>query len=260
MSESTRSHLRAFGISLTIGLLLIAAAEFVWLWRYIDSQDSLGVDLNYYREIAQRWLDTGVWYTDRQLAGPYETQTLVDNLYPPHALYLFLPWIVQPIFPLWWLLPFGMLGLVIWRMRPRRWFWLVFALILALPKTPVAILYGNSDLWVLFFASAGVLWGWPGVFATFKPSMGPFALVGIHRRSWWIAAAVLAVLTLPQLQLWVLWPSVVLNSSATLEYSLAAYPFMTLPLVARLASTTRPPIRLPSFLARFAPRSTPART
>jgi hypothetical protein len=254
-----RRLVRPLGVAVTAVLLAIAAAEFVWFWRYIDSQHALGVDLNYYREIAQRWMDTGVWYTDRQIAGPYETQTLVDNLYPPHALYLFLPWVVQPLFPLWWLLPFGMLAYVIWRLRPRPWFWLVFALILALPKTPVAILYGNSDLWVLFFASAAVLWSWPGVLVTFKPSMGPFALVGIHRRSWWVAAAILAIATLPQIQLWLLWPRVIEHSSATLEYSLAAYPLMTLPWVARLASTTRPPVRLPSRLGRFVPRSTTAR-
>ena len=253
-----RRYLRPVGFGLTVVLLAVAAFEFVWLWQYIDGQRALGVDLNYYREIAQRWLDTGVWYTDRQLAGPYETQTLVDNLYPPHALYLFLPWVIQPLFPLWYALPLGMLAFAIWRLRPRPWFWLVFAGILALPKTSVPILYGNSDLWVLFFASAGVLWGWPAVFATFKPSMGPFALLGVHRRSWWIAAVALAVLTLPQIQLWLLWPRVIDNSTATVEYSLAVYPLILVPIIARVASTTRPAIRLPGRLQRFVPRSTPA--
>lgn len=55
-----RRYARPVGFALTVVLLAIAVFEFVWLWRYIDGQRALGVDLNYYREIAQRWLDTGV--------------------------------------------------------------------------------------------------------------------------------------------------------------------------------------------------------
>ena len=38
-------------------------------------------------------MTTGVYYTDQQLAGPYVVQTQVHNLYPPHALYLFIPFL-----------------------------------------------------------------------------------------------------------------------------------------------------------------------
>jgi hypothetical protein len=246
-------------VAVTIVLLAIAVFELWMFWGYIDSQRALGTDLNYYKFIAQRWLDTGVWYTDRQLAGPYVQQTLVDNLYPPHALYLFLPFVFVP-FPLWWLIPAGLVAYSIWVLRPAVWSWPILALILALPKTPVSILFGNSDLLVLAFVAAGVVWGWPAVLASFKPSMGVFAFVGMFRRSWWFGVVALAFLTLPQIQLWLLWPQAIRNSSAvTIEYSLANYPFMLLPIVVRLASTTRGPVRLPAMLQRARLRLSPSR-
>lgn len=239
---------RPFQVALTIALLGFAAFEIAWLWRFLDDNQSLGVDHAYYVRVAQRWLDTGVWYTERQLAGPYQTQTLVDNLYPPHALYLFLPFIWIP-YPAWWLIPFALVGYALWRLRPHAWSWPILALIVALPKTPAAILYGNSDLWMLAFTTAGVLWAWPAVFATFKPSLGFFALVGMHRRSWWLAGVLLAIATLPQLPLWLQWPTVVANSSATLEYSISMVPFVAFPIVVRLAASTRPPVSFPPALA-----------
>lgn len=248
MSAAARRLAGPVQVALTVVLLSVALYETAWLWQFLDANRSLGVDHAYYVEIAQRWLDTGVWYTDRQLAGPYETQTLVDNLYPPHALYLFLPFVWLP-FALWWLIPLTLVVYALWRLRPRLWSWPILALIIAMPKTPTAILYGNSDLWMLAFATAGILWGWPAVLATFKPSLGFVALIGIHRRSWWLVAVVLALATVPQLPLWLLWPTVIENSSATVEYSLAMLPFVAFPVVARLASTTRPPVRIPGVLA-----------
>ena len=238
--------LRPVYLAFTVVLLAIAAVEFVLFFQFIDGQKGLGVDLTYYRDISQRWLDTGVWYTERQLAGPYETISLVDNLYPPIALYFFLPWIWLP-FPLWWILPIAMVAYAVWRLRPRAWAWPIMAAILVWPKSPVSILYGNSDLLVVAFVAAGVLWSWPGVLILFKPSMGIFAFVGIRRRSWWIGLGVLALVSLPLLSLWVQWPTVVINSSGTLIYSLSNMPLVALPLVAWLASSTRPALRMPSL-------------
>jgi hypothetical protein len=225
-------------VGLTLVLLAVAVLETVALHRIIDDQDSIGVDLVFYRDIAQRWVDTGVWYTDRQLSGPYETQTLVDNLYPPHALYLFLPWIILPA-PLWWILPFGFVAWTIRRLRPRPWVWPLLALILVLPKSPTLILYGNSDLWVTAFVAAGVLWGWPAILVSFKPSLGFFALIGVRRRSWWVAGVALGLATLPQLPLWLDWPVAISNSTATAGYSAAVIPFIALPVVAWLGSRDR---------------------
>jgi hypothetical protein len=238
--------LRPLVVAVTLVLLGVATYEFVMLWGIIDDQDGIGVDLVFYRDVAQRWLDTGVYYTERQLSGPYVTTTLVDNLYPPHALYLFLPWVVLPAV-LWWAVPAIVIGSTIWWLRPRLWVWPILALIVALPKTPVAILYGNSDLWVATFVALAVRWWWPAVFITFKPSIAFLAALGMTRRSWWVAAVLLGVATLPQLPLWLEWPTAISNSTVTAQYSLAAIPFMILPLVAWLGSSRRAPLRMPTL-------------
>ena len=90
-------------VGLTIVLLGIAAAMAASMWVIIRDQNAIGADPVFFRDIAQRWLDTGEFYTQRQLSGPYTTVTLQDNLYPPSALYLFVPFTVLP-HVLWWIL------------------------------------------------------------------------------------------------------------------------------------------------------------
>ena len=235
-------------VALTLVLLGVAAYEFILLIGIIGDQQALGVDQVYYRDVGRRWLETGVYYTDRQLAGPYVQTTLVDNLYPPHALYLFVPFVFLPAI-LWWLVPLGLVVYALWELRPRPWVWPILALILALPKTGVVVLYGNTDLWVLGLVAGAVLWGWPGVLLSFKPSLGFLGLIGITRRSWWVAAAVLAILSLPMIPLWLDWPTVVRNSQVSAEYSLANIPLMILPVVAWLGSSRRGRPRLPAPVA-----------
>jgi hypothetical protein len=149
-------RLRPLWVGLTIVLLVLAALETVALYRVIDGQQAIGTDLDYYQFVAQRWLDTGVLYTDRQLSGPYVVQTQVDNLYPPHALYLFLPFLVLPDV-LWWILPLGVIGYVVWWCRPVAWVWPILALIVLFPKTPGQILFGNTDMWVAAAIAGGVV-------------------------------------------------------------------------------------------------------
>ena len=230
--------LRPLWVGLTIVLLVLAGIETVALFRIIDGQQAIGTDLDYYQFIAQRWLDTGVWYTDRQLSGPYEVQTLVDNLYPPHALYLFIPFLYLPDI-LWWVIPLGVIGYVVWWCRPVAWMWPVLALIVLFPKTPNQILFGNTDMWVAAAIAGGVRWAWPSVLITFKPSLACFALIGIRSRSWWIAAGVLVIASLPFISLWLDYPTVMINSSAKFWYSFGNLPFFVLPIVAYLGSSRR---------------------
>jgi hypothetical protein len=232
-------RLRPVWVSLTIVLLALAALEAVALYRIIADQHAVGTDLDFFTSIARRWLDTGVWYTDRQLAGPYETQTLVDNLYPPHALYLFLPFLVLPA-ALWWAIPLGTIGAVVWWCRPAVWAWPILALIVLLPKTLNQIIYGNTDMWIAAFVALSVRYAWPATLVTIKPSVLFFAVLGIRSRSWWLAALVLGLLSLPFLALWLEWPTVILNSSSTtFIYSLSNLPFFSIALVAWAVSTRR---------------------
>ncbi len=230
-------------------ILILAGAESLFLYRIIDDQHSVGVDLVYYRDVAQRWLDTGVYYTDRQLSGPYQVQTLVDNLYPPHALYLFVPFVLLPA-ALWWILPLGLMAWVVWWCRPVVWAWPILALLVLFPKTPNQILFGNTDMWVGAAIAAGVRWGWPSVLLSFKPSLGVFGLLGIRSRRWWAAALLVGLASLPFLGLWLQYPTVLGNSTAGWYYSFSNLPFFVIPLVAWLASSRRGPSSLGSWAFR----------
>jgi hypothetical protein len=230
---------RTIWVLLSLLFLAIAAWEAGQLWRIVGDEKAIGIDPVFYQDMGRRWLDTGTFYTERQLSGPYETTTLIDNLYPPIALYLFVPFVFLPLI-LWWIIPLAIIGYVVWQLRPVPWSWPLLALIVALPKTISATIYGNSDLWVAAAASAGLLWHWPGVLAVFKPSLAFFALVGIRHVSWWFMAAILGVLSLPLLPLWLQYPTVMLNSSSTAIYSIGNLPFMFLPIVAWACSPHGP--------------------
>ena len=226
---------------LSLIVLAVAAWEAVALWHIIGSEQAIGVDLVFYRDMGQRWLETGTFYGERQLTGPYETTTLVDNLYPPHALYLFVPFVFLPAI-LWWAIPFVVVVYTILRLRPKPWAWPLLALVVALPKTIAATIFGNSDLWVTAAVAGGVLWGWPATLASFKPSLALFALVGVRRRDWWIGVAVLGLASLPFLTLWLQYPTVMLNTNSNLTYSLSNVPMILLPVIAWVAASRRPPL------------------
>lgn len=247
----TLERLRPVWVALTVVFLALAAVETVALFQVIDGQQAVGVDLEYYRFVAQRWLDTGVYFTDRQLSGPYQVQTLVDNLYPPHALYLFLPFLVLPGI-LWWVVPLGFISAVVWWCRPAAWAWPILAAIVLFPKTPNQIIYGNTDMWIAAFIAGGVRWGWPAVLVTIKPSLVPFALLGIRSRAWWIAALILGVVSLPFLLLWLDYPRAMLNSSANAGYSFGNLAFFVLPIVAWVVSTRRSGVGIGRWILRLA--------
>jgi hypothetical protein len=239
-------------VGLTIVLFGLATVESVVLFGIIDSQRAVGVDLVYYQEVGRRWLETGVYYTDRQLSGPYQQQTLVDNLYPPHALYLFVPFVYLPQV-LWWIIPLAIVAWVVWWCRPAVWGWPILAAIVLFPKTPNQIIFGNTDMWVAAAVAAGVRWGWPSTFVTFKPSLVFYALIGIRTRAWWISAVALAVVSLPFLSLWLLYPTAMSNSTASgqFTYSLSNLPFFSLPVVAWIVSSRRGSDGMGAWIARL---------
>ena len=72
------------------------------------------------------------------------------NLYPPTALYLFVPASLLPRV-LWWVVPLAIIGWSLYRLRPAWWAWpsIALACIVPLngPSVPVALVYGNTLLW-----------------------------------------------------------------------------------------------------------------
>ena len=236
------SERRIIWAGLSLIVLAVAAWEAVHLWEIIGAQGAIGVDPVFYQDMGRRWLETGTFYTERQLSGPYETTTLIDNLYPPIALYLFVPFVFLPLI-LWWVIPLAIVASVVWYVRPVAWSWPILALVIALPKTVSATIYGNSDLWVAAAVAGGVVLGWPAILAAFKPSLVFFALIGINRISWWFMAAILVVLSRPLLPLWLQYPDVIRNSTSTAAYSIGNLPFMSLPILAVLFSRHRSPFK-----------------
>jgi hypothetical protein len=230
--------LRPIWVGIAVMLLVALAIEAATLYKIIDDQHSVGSDLRFFQSVAQRWLDTGVYYTEHQLNGPYVVRSNVDNLYPPVALYLFLPFLVLPSI-LWWIIPIAVIGYVVWWCRPQAWALPILAALVLFPKTPAVFLYGNSDIWAVTFAAAGVRWAWPAALVAFKPSVGFLGLIGIGTRRWWIAAGVLAVASLPFIELWRVYPQVVIDSDTDIGRALGDLPFFSLPILAWLTSTRR---------------------
>ena len=76
-------RLRAFYALVAALLAIVFAVEVRLLWDVLTAQNALGADLVFFQDIARHWRDTGEFYLQRQLSGPYVVETLVDVLYPP---------------------------------------------------------------------------------------------------------------------------------------------------------------------------------
>ena len=225
-------------IGLMIVLAVLIVIETIELFGIIGHEKTIGGDLRYYRFVAERWLETGVYYTPDQLSAPFVVRARGHNLYPPHALYLFIPFVYLPD-ALWWGVPFVIVGYVVWWCRPTLSGWLLLVVIMALPKTVAQLIVGNTDMWVTCVVAGAVRWSWPGVLMSFKPSLAFLAAIGVRSRSWWIALLALGLVSVPLWSLWFDYSVVVRNSSADLSYSLGNLPFFLLPIAAWLMSSRR---------------------
>lgn len=205
--------------------LLFAAA--VWLtWKTAVSAppDYLGLDLGHYLDGTRRWFEMGSPYLPHEVRDSFAYAPLTF-LHPPIALYLFLPFLVLPA-GLWIAIPVLVIGWSIVSWRPAWWAWPLIALAACSPAFRAALLLGNSDLWVGAFVALGLLLSWPAALVLFKPSLLPFALVGVGRRSWYAVIAALAVASLPFGALWLDWIAVIDHSPATWSYSLLSLSWM----------------------------------
>jgi hypothetical protein len=220
-------------------LLLLWASE--WLGRLgaLSTSPLTGGDYEMYMEATRRWLAGGSFYLERQLAGPYQIVP-GDVLYPPYALALFVPASLLPAL-LWWILPLSLIGFALYRLRPAALSWPILAALLWWPPTNIKVLTGNPVIWVVAAAFLGAVWAWPSVGVLLKPSLFPFAVVGIRQRSWWVALGGLLVIASLFLPMWPDYITVLRNGSnaAGIAYSVAEVPTMLLPVVAGAAATGR---------------------
>lgn len=207
------------------------------------SEVEVGADYVIYRDAAQRWLSGGGFYMPHQLTGPYDVVPPVV-LYPPPSLFLFVPFVFLPAV-LWWIIPLGITAVAIHRHRPRPLAWAIVLFCLANPTTLSSIVWGNPALWLLAALAAGTHVGWPSVALFIKPTLFPFALVGVWRRSWWLALGAGAVVSLPFLPMWFDYVNVIRYAdgpSGWFGYSTAQIPLLLMPIAAWLGTTVASPL------------------
>ena len=232
MTRSTALAWSAFalGVALVLVDLFDVAANSATL------RTQIGVDYHLYMDAATRWLQGRPYFQAYQISGPYPISA-GDILYPPVALVLFVPFTALPAI-LWWLAPGAAVLWGLFRLRPARWTWPFLAICLAWPTTPLKILTGNPVMWAVAGLALGVVYAWPSVLVLIKPSLFPFALFGASRRSWWLALAVFAAVSLPFGWLWVDWVHSVLNAQGGgIAYSILEIPMLLFPVVAWFGRT-----------------------
>jgi hypothetical protein len=220
----------ALGLSLL--LLAIPLRDFLEAWT-----SNLGgygaVDYDLYMNATRRWLEGGSFYQPYQLSGPYPI-TPGDILYPPIALVLFTPFVFVPA-ALWWIVPLGVVGWSIWKLRPGPTLWPFMAICVAWPPTLVKVVTGNPVIWVVAAVALGALFRWPYVGVLLKPSLFPFALLGVRSRRWWLALGVFVLACVPFGAMWAAWVTTILNSEGGgLAYSAQEIPMLLLPLIAAI--------------------------
>ena len=225
-----------------IGVAILAiVAQLVIGFPYTDlGGTDWGADLRGYVEASRSWLAGDGFYLPRQLHGPYPIE-LGDVLYPPTVLYLFIPFLVLP-YQLWWVLAVGLLGFVVWSWRPALWAVALILVCLAFPDQPVLYFRGAPVIVFAALVAAALRWKWPGALILLKPSILPFALIGIRTRGWWITAGILLVLTLPLIPLIPDWLRAVVDARgpAGWLYSVKDLPLLMVPVIAYLGRTRNP--------------------
>ena len=233
-------------VAICIGTVTIVG----WAVALLSATDwfgrSFAIDYGIYMDAVDRWVTTGGWYQDRQLHGPYPIE-LGDVLYPPVLLYLLVPFRVLGPW-LWWMIPAGILAWVVWHHRPAPWAWVAIALCMAWPYSPAKFVFGNPVIWATAAVALGTIWHWPAALAIVKPTIIPFALVGIRDRRWWFAVAGLAIASLPVLGLTLLYPQVLRDAQTNPIdgrggpfYSITEFPLVAVGVIAWLGRRRREP-------------------
>ncbi len=235
VTEVARPLVLRWGGPLALGLsvlfVVVGLAIFAMAGHRVGWSRVLFDDLLIYRDATARILADGDWYLSRQLSGPYPI-VHGDVLYPPVVAWLFLPWLVLPAWT-FTAAPIAILGWFIWRVRPAAWTRPLLALCIAYPVTLLYVVFANPSLWIAAFLALAHLRGWPGVLVLLKPSLAPFALIGIRSRGWWIGLAVLGLASVPFVGATLDYPRVVLDSrGGGLFYSVTSVPVLLVPIIA----------------------------
>jgi hypothetical protein len=230
-SKGVTPRMRAFLAIVAIAIVLFPIADFLNAAAKPNFNGYGAIDFDLYMNATSRWLAGGSFYEPYQLAGPYPIR-MGDVLYPPNILLLTVPFMVLPAI-LWWAIPLCVTAWAVWRLRPAPVSWPFIAFCLFWPPFVARMVAGNPVMWVLAFLALGCLYKWPSALVLLKPSLFPFALIGVRSRSWWIALAVGVLVSLPFAAMWIDWIVVLVNSTeGGLLYSLQDVPILLLPIIA----------------------------
>ena len=221
-------------------LLLWAAGSLYSAYLGAAYRGEIGYDYTNVMQGTRHWLETGRLYWPHQLAGSYSNSGLV-MLYPPIALYLFVPFNVLPT-GRWGGIP---IGIVLWHLvacRPRWWSWPIIAACAGTIPPASVIVYGNTDMWTAAVVALACRWPGSAAALVLKPSLLPLGMLWVRRRSFWVGCAFLAVLSIPLGGLWLDWIRAMRNFDVHPFYSWPVVLIVAIPLVAWLARTrTRAP-------------------
>jgi hypothetical protein len=214
-------------------LLLYGAVQFAFVLGYGARMGYVGGDAERFISSATRWATGGSFYFPVQLAGRYVPSGDV-MLYPPLAIYLFLPFAILPRV-LWWAIPLAIIAGTLWRLRPAYWCSLILAAIWCLVPTQAGLMSGNANMWMTAFVALAV-WRRPAAVALLmKPTVFPIALLFARDRRWWLGLSLAGLAAIPFGRLWLDYATITRNLDAPLSYSADAYPMLLSPLIAYLA-------------------------
>lgn len=224
-------------VGLTVALLAWAAIVFVFVFEGVASRDEVGYDPRLFAQFGARFVATGEAYYPVQFGEPYRAEGTV-NVYPPLAMYLFVPFAYLPLV-LWWAIPLGVFGWHLWSCRPRLWTWPVMALILGLVPTASALVYGSSTMWSVALICIGLRHPAAMALLAFKPIDAAVAILVARRRAFWIGLALVAVAALPFGGLWIEWWSAITNiEGGTPLRNVTGVPMLLVPLVVWVGRST----------------------
>jgi hypothetical protein len=197
-------------VVVTVILLAVGVWELTIVLTSMEQPNlTVGMDFGIYMDRTRDWLAGNGFYLPYQLAGPYDVtaSSPPPSLYPPPLLLITVPFALGLPMLLWWVIPLGVVG---WSVRRAPWWaWPLLAAILVYPRTWIAVVYGNPSMWAFAALTAGL-----GLMAALKPTLLPFALVGIRSRRWWRWTALAALLSLPFLAMWPDFVTVLRNAQA----------------------------------------------
>ena len=245
-AQQLRSRLVQDGLLAVCGcLVLLIVLEASQLATNADLWHHTGFDYKLYMDATHRWLAGGSFYPPQQLAGPYDLEAGAV-LYPPQMLALFVPFSLLPAVA-WYAIPIAITGWMLSSFRPAMWAVAsILALVAFFPWSFMIYVYGTPTIWLVAVFAVALRYSWVSALILVKPTLLPFALVGVRDWRWWtvaISLLLVGVLMLPMTLDWVRSLTNGHGSNAGILYSLENVPVLLVPVAAWAGRTTARGVR-----------------